>query len=72
MENWKTVTIVDGVDYTGYYEASDEGNIRSSDRIIAYRDGRERKYAGIPITQYKNKNTGYMQCVLTKTIYRKR
>ena len=66
MENWKTVTIVDGVDYTGYYEASDEGNIRSSDRIIVYRDGRERKYTGIPITQYKNKNTGYMQCVLTK------
>ena len=59
-EAWKSVGVVKGTDYSGYYEASTLGNIRSVDRYIEDKRGRCRKWDGDTLSQYKNKRTGYM------------
>ena len=65
-EIWKDVGIVRGIDFTGYYEVSTFGNIRSLDRNIFYTDGRIRKVKGKIVAQKENEKTGYMQATLCK------
>jgi len=64
-EVWKSVGVFKNVDFTGYYEVSTFGNVRSVDRNVKYKDGRTRKYKGCALSEYKNKRTGYIQVVLS-------
>lgn len=32
------------VGWEGYYEVSDQGQVRSVERVVTYRDGRSRRY----------------------------
>lgn len=66
IEIWENVGIFRGVDFTGYYEVSTFGNIRSLDRNIFYTDGRIRKVKGKIVAQKENGETGYMQATLCK------
>ena len=58
-EIWKDVT-----NYEGYYQVSNMGNIRSLDRKVFFRDGRERFYKGKIIDGYVNE--GYRRTTLSK------
>lgn len=51
--------------YEGYYQVSNQGNVRSLDRIIKYKNGKSRLQPGAPVNQYKS-NAGYMQVTLNK------
>lgn len=66
IEIWENVGIFRGFDFTGYYEVSTFGNIRSLDRNIFYTDGRIRKVKGKIVAQKENGETGYMQATLCK------
>ena len=39
IEIWKDIGIYDGIDYTGLYESSTFGNVRSLDRKIIQQGG---------------------------------
>lgn len=43
-ENWREIP-----GYEGYYQVSDLGHIRSMDRIVTYRTGRQQRYVGHPV-----------------------
>lgn len=60
-EKWLPV-----VGYEGYYEVSDQGNVRGVDRIILTRDGRTRFQPGRPIKAHLLNNAGYPFVRLTK------
>ncbi len=66
MEKWKAIK-----DYEGYYEVSDQGNVRSLDRIIQYPDGHKQcikgKMLNLTLTKW-----GYPQVKLCKNHYEKR
>lgn len=64
-EIWGKVGILRGIDYSGFYEISTFGNVRSIDRKIRCKNGRTQKRKGVLISQYKNETTGYMQVVLS-------
>lgn len=53
-EIWKPV-----VGWEGWYEVSDQGNVRSIDRWITYSDGRRRFYSGQLLSQSLN-GPGYL------------
>lgn len=59
-ERWLPV-----VGYEGYYEVSDRGRVRSVDRVVEYRDGRVRRYAGVALKQAANPQ-GHMQVRLSR------
>lgn len=48
MEVWKDV-----INYEGFYQVSNFGNVRSLDRIIKYIDGRSRNEKGKVLNPYK-------------------
>ena len=54
MEVWKSVK-----GYEGYYEVSNEGRIRSLDRITVFKDGRKRKFYGKILENNAVNNSGY-------------
>lgn len=64
-EIWKNVGVFNGIDYTGYYEASTFGNIRSIDRTVKGKNDRNKKIKGSILSQHRNKYTGYMQVGLS-------
>jgi hypothetical protein len=43
IENWRAV-----VGYEGHYEVSDQGRVRSLDRLVEFKDGRSRLFRGLP------------------------
>ena len=53
IEEWRDIP-----NYEGYYQASSLGRIRSLDRWVTYKDGRERLYRGIVIKESVNRD-GY-------------
>lgn len=64
-EVWKSVGIVRGVDFTGLYEASNLGYIRSIDSICEYIDGRKRHLKGRVLRPSIDKK-GYSSVTLYK------
>ena len=58
IEIWKDIGIYDGIDYTGLYESSTFGNVRSLDRETVCKNGRVRHSNGKILKQYITK-TGY-------------
>lgn len=59
-EVWESVGVVSGTDYTGLYEVSNFGNVRSLDRQIVDSIGRKYFLKGTFLKPYKSKSTGYM------------
>lgn len=60
METWK---YIEG--YEGYYKISNKGNVRSCDRTIKYKNGKNVFYEGKPIDAQKEKK-GYLRSMLSK------
>jgi hypothetical protein len=60
MENWKAVA-----DYEGRYEVSDQGRVRSLDRVIHDSMGKHRKWKGVMLTQNPN-SRGHLSVNFTK------
>ncbi len=60
MINWKPIP-----DYEGFYEVSDDGQVRSVDRIIITKAGVKRKQEGKLLSQAKDKD-GYPKVQLNK------
>ena len=46
-EIWKNIGIIKGIDYTGLYQVSNYGQVRSLDRYVFDKIGRRRFYKGI-------------------------
>lgn len=62
-EIWKDIQIKKGediIDFTGFYQVSNLGNIRSLDRVVTYSDGRKYHYTGGPHSTNKRKRDGYV------------
>lgn len=66
IEIWKRVGVLRGIDFSGSYEASTLGNIRSIDRVVKRTDGKVEKYKGVVLSPYKNKFSGYIKVLLHK------
>lgn len=64
IEIWKSVGIVKGIDFTGYYEVSTFGNVKSLDRFVREKSGRNHFIKGKDIVLYFNK--GYLFVRLNK------
>lgn len=64
VEVWKTVGVFLGIDYTGMYEASTYGHVRSVDRTITNKLGVKQKRKGQLLTEIPR--NGYLGVVLTK------
>lgn len=62
-EEWKSVGVVKDVNFTGMYEVSNKGRIRSLDRLITDTLGRKHFYNGKILTPNKN-NKGYLSVFL--------
>lgn len=54
MERWKWV-----VGYEGYYQVSDQGRVRSVDRIVSFEDGRVRRFPGRLLKLKRHNQYGY-------------
>lgn len=54
-EVWESVGVVSGTDYTGLYEVSNFGNVRSLDRQIVDSIGRKYFLKGTFLKPYKSK-----------------
>lgn len=67
-EVWKDI-FFKGESYSNYYQVSDQGNVRSVDRFITYKDGKRVFKKGIPIVGSFDKN-GYHQVLLYKNTRR--
>jgi len=59
MEEWRDIP-----NYEGYYQASDKGRVRSLDRTVVFRNGREKFYKGKIIKGSLNED-GYRQTTLS-------
>ena len=59
MEEWRPV-----VGYEDYYEVSDRGNVRSKDRVVAQRNGTQKRIKGRLMTKSKGNGKGYYQSVM--------
>lgn len=60
LEEWRPV-----VGYEGLYEVSDQGRVRSLDRVVCYRDGRSRSYSGVVLVQTETPY-GYLVVTLSR------
>lgn len=65
IEIWKDIGVYKGVDFTGYFEVSTLGNIRSLDRWITTKDGKKCFYKGETRKLFLNP-FGYLQLTLNK------
>lgn len=65
MERWKPV-----VGFEGYYEVSDWGRLRSLDRQIVTRSGKQKPYKGKIISLHHHV-TGYVMAILHKNRFKK-
>lgn len=52
-EIWRDI-VIDGEDYSGWYQVSNLGRVRSVDRIITLIDGRRQFYKGKILTPHKD------------------
>ena len=69
QEIWKDIVFKKGgdiIDFTGFYQVSNMGNVRSLDRIVTYSDGRVYKYIGKPMALQKRKRDGYVYVRMDK------
>lgn len=62
-EIWKNVEVVRGIDFTGYYEVSCFGNVRSIDRWVYLKNGGKKFVCGSDISKQKDKD-GYLKVCL--------
>lgn len=60
-EHWRAV-----VGYEGYYSVSDQGRIRSDERVITDSLGRNRSYPSVVLRPQKHSNTRYFHVTLRK------
>lgn len=65
MEVWMSLGVYEGVDYTGYYQVSSKGRVRSLDRNIIYKNGRNRLHKGKILGQWIDR-CGYIYTVISK------
>lgn len=65
MEVWMSLGVYEGVDYTGYYQVSSKGRVRSLDRNIIYKNGRSRLHKGKILGQWIDR-CGYAYTVISK------
>lgn len=65
IEIWKSVGIVKGVNFTGLYEVSNFGRVRSLDRLCEHIDGRKRHLKGKILKLLPN-GKGYLMVSLHK------
>ena len=61
-ENWRPIP-----GYEGSYEVSDQGNVRSLDRIITQKNGLQRQKEGRTLRQIPNGKYGYLAVSLGRT-----
>lgn len=66
IEIWKDVGVYNGIDYTGMYEASTFGNVRSLDRETVCKNGRIMHHKGKILEPGINSSTGYNLVVFSK------
>lgn len=64
-EVWKDVGIVRGIDFTGYFEASTFGNVRSLDRTVECKDGKTKNIKGKTLNP-KTYPNGYLFVELSR------
>lgn len=64
-EIWKDVGIVRGIDFTGYFEASTFGNVRSLDRTVECKDGKTKNIKGKTLNP-KTYPNGYLFVELSR------
>ena len=67
MEIWKDIGVIKGVNYTGYYQASTVGRIRSVDRYTNHWHGGKIFVKGMMLKQHISKS-GYYRIPLHKKI----
>lgn len=60
MENWKAIP-----EWEGYYEVSDQGQVRSVERTLTFSDGRVRRYKSETLKLKLNVN-GYPLAALNR------
>jgi hypothetical protein len=68
-EIWKDIVIKrknDVIDFTGFFQVSNLGNIRSLDRMVEYVNGKRYYYSGHPIATVERKRDGYVYVRLNK------
>lgn len=62
VEEWKDIA-----EYTGLYQVSNFGRVRSLERVVVYRDGRVRTFPGVMLSPgLCRTGTGYWIVVLSK------
>ena len=64
-EIWENVDIIKGIDFTGDYQVSTYGNVKSLDRIIIRKDGIKQKFKGKMLKPYLASH-GYLTVCLSK------
>lgn len=64
-EEWRLVKVVKGVDFTGYYEISNLGNLKSLDRTVLHCDGIKQNRKGVMFDLTPSKD-GYIRTILRK------
>lgn len=62
-EIWRSIGIYQGVDFTGCYEVSNKGRMRVLDRVVKYKNGKERTIKG-HISKQRKDEKGRMRITL--------
>lgn len=65
-EEWRDVGVVKGIDFTGYYEVSNMGRVKSCERDVTFIDGRHRIFHE-RLKKQTLSNCGYMSVGLCKS-----
>lgn len=63
VEIWRNIGVVRGIDFTGYYEVSRFGNVRSIDRWVHLKNGGKKFVYGSDVSKQEDKD-GYLKVCL--------
>lgn len=64
-EEWRDVHIVKGVDFSGYYKASNKGRIKRLEGTVTYRNGRNKHIKEHLLNPKPEKRTGRLHVYLS-------
>lgn len=65
-EEWQDVGVVKGVDFTGMFEVSNKGRVKSLDRLVTFIDGRQRWFHE-RLREFNTTNCGYKEVTFSKS-----
>ena len=65
-EKWRDVGVVKGVDFTGMFEVSNKGRVKSLERLVTFVDGRQRWFHE-KLREFNTTNCGYREVTLSKS-----